>query len=297
MLEKRVPVDDIFIQSQAFGTPTGIPLLLIMGATGPGVYWHRRIIDRFVDAGYFVIRYDNRDTGRSTCRPFEDGPYNLHDMALDALAVLDAHGIEKAHVLGTSMGGMIAQSLAIEYPERIRSISLLATTPLAGGGDAHLLGAEDLPTTDPEVFAEMMAVATQPVKSQDEEIEKRISLYRLLATDLTPQDADELREVFRIELDQSNDVDMGMNHAQAVAASSPVDRRNLLRQLSVPALVFHGTDDPMFHLSHAESLANTIPGARLIKLEGCGHYVTSSYYDTIIPEMISAHKAADNGPR
>jgi len=121
MTDKMVEANGITIRTESFGDKEGVPLILIMGATAPGIYWPERFIDKFLDQGRFVVRYDNRDTGKTTCVDFNEHPYNLEDMASDAIAVMNAYGIDKSHVAGASMGGMIVQTLMLQHRRSLTS--------------------------------------------------------------------------------------------------------------------------------------------------------------------------------
>lgn len=138
MTERIIEANGITIWTESFGDPTDAPLLLIMGATAQGIYWPDDFCQALVEQSRFVIRYDNRDTGQSTCFDFATNPYTLDDLAADAIAVLDAYGIEQADIAGASMGGMITQTLMIQAPERVRSATLIMSSPLSGGGAMRL---------------------------------------------------------------------------------------------------------------------------------------------------------------
>jgi pimeloyl-ACP methyl ester carboxylesterase len=147
MTERIVNGNGIRLWTEDFGDRRNPPLLLIMGASAQGIQWPEAFIQRFVDAGLYAIRYDNRDTGRSTCFDFVESPYTLDDLARDAVAVLDAYELSSAHVAGASMGGMIAQALMIQHASRVRSATIIMSSPLAGSA---LMSNELLPGPAPE---------------------------------------------------------------------------------------------------------------------------------------------------
>ena len=121
MAERMIRANGIEICSDALGDASGVPLLLIMGASAQMLYWPEEFVMRFVDRGFYVIRYDNRDTGRSTCFNIVENPYTLDDLVADAVGVMDSYGFESAHLAGASMGGMITQGLCIHHPDRVRN--------------------------------------------------------------------------------------------------------------------------------------------------------------------------------
>src|SRR2546423_177171 len=132
MSERVVEANGIEIWTEDFGEPADPTVLLIMGASAQGIMWPEELCERLVEGGRHVIRYDNRDTGQSTCADFSQKTYTVKDMADDAVGVLDAYGVDRADVVGASMGGMIAQTVALEHPERVRSLTSIMSTPLAG---------------------------------------------------------------------------------------------------------------------------------------------------------------------
>ena len=286
-MDKMVDSDGVQIRTESFGEDTGVPLVLIMGATAPGVYWPEAFVQKFVDAGCFVVRYDNRDTGRSTCVDYAEKPYTLDDMANDAVAVMDAYGIKSAHVAGASMGGMIVQALMLAHRSRLRTATIIMSTPLAGGATEGGMSADDLPGPDPEWMERMMALATKPSTSREESIERKVEQFRLLAGTAQQYDADAQRKIATVEVDQAVNLDAAMNHSIAINNSSPTDRRPLLAQVDLPTLVIHGTEDPILPYAHGVSLAETIPGAEMLKLENAGHELPSCYDDEVVYRMLA----------
>ena len=135
MTEQVLEVNGIELWTEDFGDAADPAVLLIMGAESQGTAWPIPLIEQLCDAGRYVIRYDNRDVGQSTCLDFAASPYSLNDMMDDAIGILDAYGIERAHVVGASMGGMITQLLMIHHPERLLSATVIMSTPLAGNPD------------------------------------------------------------------------------------------------------------------------------------------------------------------
>ncbi|HTO56482.1 MAG TPA: alpha/beta hydrolase, partial [Pseudomonadales bacterium] len=133
MAERMIDSNGIHLWTENFGDPRNPTLLLIMGASAQGIQWPEPFIEKFVERKYHVIRYDNRDTGQSTCFDFSENPYTLDDLANDAIGVLDAYDVGSAHLAGASMGGMITQTLMVQQPKRVRSASIIMSSPLAGG--------------------------------------------------------------------------------------------------------------------------------------------------------------------
>ncbi len=287
MTDRFVASGDLRLRTEAFGDPSGTPLLLIMGASAPGCYWRDEFVDGFVRRGCWVIRYDNRDTGRSTCRDFAQYPYTLDDLAADAVAVMDAYGLRSAHVAGASMGGMIVQALMIGYRSRLRTATIIMSSPFAGGGSQVELGSDDLPGPDSAWMKQFMAVALSPATSREERIDRKVRMYELMAGTAQIFDANQQRAVASIEVDQASNLDAAMNHTLAIGASSPKDRREWLKTVDIPTLVIHGTEDPILPYAHGVSLARTIPGAQLLTLPRAGHEIPRCHVEEITDRMLS----------
>ncbi len=295
MADRIINSGNLQLRTEAFGDPAAKPLLLIMGASAPGIYWPQTFIDKLVNGGCHVIRYDNRDTGKSTCVDFARQPYTLDDMAADAVAVMDAYGLQTCHAAGASMGGMILQTLMLQHRPRLRSATIIMSSPLAGGAAEQGMASADLPGPDPAWMEEMMAMAMTPAGSPQQAIDKKVEQFRILNGTIEPFDAAAQRAIATIEVEQAVNLDAAMNHAAAINASSPDDRRPLLAQVDLPTLVVHGTEDPILPFQHGVSLAETIPAADLLTLERAGHNLPRVYEDTLVDRMLALQQAVDSG--
>jgi pimeloyl-ACP methyl ester carboxylesterase len=291
MAERAVRANGIEVWTEDFGRPGDPPLLLVMGAGGQGVLWPDELCEALAAGGRHVIRYDNRDTGQSTCFDFAQSPYTLSDMALDATGVLDAYGIERAHVVGASMGGMIGQTLAIEQPSRVRTLTSIMSSPLSasimkimlgGGGDAGAL-----PGPFPKVLALMAARATPP-QTDAERIDAAVELWRVLAGSGEAFDEAAVRAREARILARARNVDAAQNHQLAIA-NTP-DRDEALRKLRLPLLVIHGADDPILPLAHGRATAQLVPGAKLLVIDGMGHDFPAFAQKSVL-QAILAHTA------
>jgi pimeloyl-ACP methyl ester carboxylesterase len=276
MAERIIEANGIELWTEDFGDRSGVPLLLVMGASAQGIQWPEAFIARLVDRGFYVIRYDNRDVGQSTCVDFAKQPYTLTDMANDAVGLLDAYDIAATHVVGASMGGMIAQTLMIDHADRLRSATLVMTSALSG-----IEGAADLPGPDPKWLEGFMAIGAAPIDTTEQRIEMRVKLFTHLAGKIPP-DERAIRDVATREVERAKDFAAQNNHSLAIAASRPADRRTALAKVRLPTLVIHGTDDPILPYAHGKALAATIPGARLLTLDGVGHDLPEPTWDSIV---------------
>ncbi len=296
MGERIVDVNGVSIWTESFGNPKDEPVLLIMGASVPCIYWRDEFIEQLVDANRFVIRFDNRDTGQSSSFDFSVDPYTLDDMAADATGVLDAYGLQSAHLAGLSMGGMICQLLMINHRARVKTAALLMTSPLSGDGgqggqsadenEVTLLSAADLPGPDPVWVARATAWHATVANTREEKIQKRIDSLAMMVGPTEPFDVEDKRDLATREYDRALNYDANDNHAFAMAISQPGDRRPLLAQVDVPTLVVHGTDDPILPYPHGVALAETIPDAQLFTLTGVGHDLAERCLDDVVTRVI-----------
>jgi pimeloyl-ACP methyl ester carboxylesterase len=276
--ERMVQVNGAELCVQTFGDAADPAILLIMGAAASLEHWPEGFCRGLADGGRYVIRYDNRDTGRSTSYEPGKPEYTFADLVADAAGVLDALGIERAHVAGVSMGGAIAQTLAIERPERLASLTLMSTTAIESTGrdlpsmSAELRASFDTPLPEPD-WADRAAVVDYLV-----EVERPF-----LATVRT--DDRELRERAERIYDRAVNPASSANHWILVEDDEPVQGR--LADVTAPTLVLHGTEDPLFPYEHGEALADTIPGARLVSLAGIGHEAPPPpVWDVAVPAIL-----------
>ncbi|KAA1427336.1 alpha/beta fold hydrolase [Nocardioides antri] len=266
---------------QTFGEPTADPLLLVMGLGGPMNWWDTELCVLLAQRGFFVIRYDNRDTGRSSRDPGRvsqailvraflgrpvEAPYSIADLAEDAFGLLDHLGLESAHVVGASMGGMIAQTMAIDRPDRVRSLtSIMSTTGRRTvGWQSPIL----LPTLIGRRGPDREAYLAASLK-----------VWRLISSPGFPFDQEEL------ERRGHETFDRGVSRVgvmrQMIAVLTQPDRTAQLRKLKMPVLVIHGLADRMVHVSGGRSTAMAVPGSELLLIDAMGHDFPKPLYDTI----------------
>lgn len=238
-----------------------------MGAHTQGVMWPTAFCDLLVAGGRYVVRYDNRDTGKSTWLDFDRHPYTVLDMAGDAIAVLDAIGIERAHVVGGSMGGMIAQEIAVNAPHRVASLTSMMSTP------GRLSSADaSLPAPDPTFSARIAELSTSPRTTRADKRRSFVETFRALSGTMFPFDEAWITDMFELQFDRAGEREPNGNHGRAIAAS---DRRaDRLTTVTAPTLVIHGTADPIVPYRHGIATSELIPGAKLLLLDGLGHELT-----------------------
>jgi len=266
----NVEANGIQIEYETFGDPKEPPLLLIIGFTGQLIAWDDGLCEQLAQHGHYVIRFDNRDVGLSS-KLEEAGvpdigamlrgetidiPYTIEDMADDAVGLLDALGIEKAHICGMSMGGMIAQAVAINHPKRILSlISIYSTT-----------GNPELPPPTPEA---MEVLLTPPPLEREANIEHTLKFFRWITGPGFSFDEEWSRKLAAQAYDRAF-YPMGAAR-QFAALFTQKNRKPALTSVSVPTLVIHGSDDPLLPVEDGKDTAEAVPGAELIIIEGMGH--------------------------
>jgi pimeloyl-ACP methyl ester carboxylesterase len=277
----RAHGNGVELEYETVGDPAGRPLLLVQGLGAQLISVEDGLCEALASRGFLVIRYDNRDAGLSTW--FDDAPsvqlaaiwggdhsslaYTLEDMADDAVAVLDAAGVEAAHVAGISLGGMIAQLLATRHPGRVRSLaSIMSTT-----GDR----AVGRPTGE----AVSVLVASMP-HDRDAFIEQAVANTRAISSGTAfPFDAEAVRRGAARSYDRAyHPKGTGRQFAAILAAG---DRTEALRGIEVPTLVVHGTEDQVIAVSGGEATAAAIPGARLLLVPGLGHELPPGFWPTL----------------
>jgi pimeloyl-ACP methyl ester carboxylesterase len=270
---------------ETFGDPSDPAILLIMGSSASMDWWDDEFCERLAAGSRLVIRYDNRDTGESVSYPPGEPGYTGDDLDEDAVGVLDALGLERAHLAGMSMGAAIAQIVALDHPDRADSLTLISTTSAVPRP-----GKPALPGMSAEASARFAAISEPDWSDRDAVIEYMVDLERACVGEI-PFDEARFRTYAERAHDRTTNVrSMLTNHDLIHGTDSPTDRR--LGDLRAPALVVHGTDDPMFPHEHGVALADEIPDAELLTLEGAGHDLPRATWDQVVPAILD-HTAAN----
>jgi pimeloyl-ACP methyl ester carboxylesterase len=279
-------VDGLSLAYDTFGS--GEPLLLIMGIAAQRVYWDDRFCEQLAAGGYQVIRFDHRDVGESTHLPKSnvdvplraltkrftgraiDAPYTLDDMAKDCVGLLTHLGHSSAHIVGISMGGMIAQHLALDFPSTIRSLTLIMTTP---GSRRYL----------PEVRA-MKALMGRRADNEDQAVAVRLATFEIIGSPQFPMDRQRLSDIVRIAYRRDSSIQGFIHHFAATLASG--DRSKRLGAIKAPTLVIHGTMDPLIPVSAGARLVELIPSAKWLPVAGMGHDFGEMVWPFLIPSIL-----------
>jgi pimeloyl-ACP methyl ester carboxylesterase len=282
----RVEINGAQLCVDTIGEPAHPAVLLIMGGAGSMDRWEEPFCRRLAAAGRYVIRYDHRDTGGSTTYPPGRPGYTGDDLVADALAILDHLGVERAHLVGLSMGGGIVQRIAVDHPERVLSLTLMSTSPAGTGGP-------DIPDLPP-MSGELRAVFSGDDQPAEPDWSDREAAIAFLLEGERPYagsrgvDEDAMRAVLGRVYDRSTSLPSANNHF--ILEGSEIARARLA-EITAPALVIHGAEDPLFPPAHGEALAREIPGAKLLLIDGLGHEFPSWAWDEVIPALIAVTSA------
>jgi pimeloyl-ACP methyl ester carboxylesterase len=277
--ERIVRTNGVDICVETFGDPADPPILLIMGGASSMDWWEDGFCERLMSGGRFIIRYDHRDTGRSISYEPGAAPYSLRDLADDAVGLLDTFGLENAHLVGMSVGGWIGQLVALGHPDRVASLTLISTTPTAGPSDP------DLPEMPEDLQASFAEEASEPEWSDREAIIDYIVEGERSFAGSRPFDEAAIREIAARVFDRTT------NFASSITNHAGIDSgerwRERLGEVSVPTLVIHGTEDPVFPYGNAVALEREIPDASLLPLERVGHETPPrALWDVVVPAIL-----------
>ena len=292
----KTKANGIEIEYETFGRKGDPALLLIMGLGAQLTLWPESLCEGLANQGFFVVRYDNRDVGLST--DFDtwglpdlmgsfaklmkgekvDAPYLLGDMAADAIGLLDALDIDRAHIVGASMGGMIAQVIAATYPQRTRSlVSIMSTSGRMG-----------LPMGKPEAVAMLSALPEGPAREQL--VAHGIKLRNVIGSPGYPTDPATMRTLVERNIDRRYYPPGAARQYLAIMVSGP--RVDLLKTVKVPTLVLHGDDDPLLPVECGRDVASLVPGAKIETFPGWGHDVPEQMVPKLVGSISGFCKAA-----
>ena len=282
--EQMAPANGIELCYQEMGDPDGEPLLLVMGLATQMIAWSEEFCEMLAERGFRVVRFDNRDIGRST--KIRDAgvpsmidmtigrrgkaPYLLRDMAADTVGLMDHLGIDAAHVVGASMGGMIAQCTAIGHPERVRSLcSIMSTT-----------GSRRVGHPSYKTFGLLLG---KPPRQREAAIERVIKTFKTIGSPGYPFDEERIRKIAGRSFDRGHSQAGIARQLHAITVSG--DRTHQLRQLRLPAVVIHGKSDVLVNPSGGRATARAIPNARLKMIDGMGHDMPRALWPTFVEEI------------
>lgn len=281
-------VNDKEIWYETFGEKKDRALLLIMGALCQGILWPTEFCEKLAKEGFYVIRYDHRDSGFSTCGDFEKEPYDLLDMAKDGVGLLNYLKIDKAHICGLSMGGPLAELMAVHFEDRVETITLMATSPdfrpSSLGYDG--LYPKDIALSRPKdvYLVWMQRFLKTPPQTFEEQLDGRVECWSILNGSVVPFEEERYREIHHEFLSRLKHPESLTNHLSAIKRSFDMIQ-TIPSMVKVPTLIIHGSEDPIFPPDHCDALSKLIPHAKYLFVEGLGHVLNCHFYDLIIKEI------------
>lgn len=292
MTSLRAPVNGIEIAYETFGDRGDPALVLVMGLGAQMLAWPDELCEALASAGHFVVRFDNRDVGASThfhedeppnvvdvVLRRSEPPYHITDMAADVVGLLDALTIDRAHVVGASMGGFIAQTVALQWPQRVRSLTLIMTST-----GSRLVG-----NPKPRIFSRLLR--RRVAADRHEAISATVETFRVIGSKGYAFDEEHLRDLAGRSYDRAYDPAGYLRQLAAISAQP--NRTKELAALTVPALVMHGLHDPLVAVSGGLALARTIPRATFVGFAGMGHDLPRPLWPEFVREIVALAARAD----
>ena len=272
--DKIIRANGVDLCVETFGDPANPAILLIHGAAASMLGWEDEFCERLAAGPRFVVRYDHRDTGRSVS--YEPGAprYTLRDLTADAVGLLDTLGLSSAHLVGRSMGGGIAMLAALDYPDRVASLTLVGTSP---GGSA-------LPPMSEEFLAHISGAGSADWSDREAVIEHVIGMLRVFSGGSGDLDEAAMRDLVGRDVDRTVNVASSQINHFVMDVGEPF--RDRLDEIGAPTLVIHGDEDPVFTLGHALALAKEISDARLLTLQHTGHELPEALWDVVVPAIL-----------
>jgi pimeloyl-ACP methyl ester carboxylesterase len=283
MTERVIRADGVELATQSFGDPAHPAILLVMGVMASMLWWPDGFCARLAQRGRHVLRYDNRDTGLSTSYPPGSPGYSADDMIGDAARVLDGYAMPSAHIVGMSMGGALVQLFALKHPARVRSLTVISSSPV--GADTS-----GLPGPSAAYSAHAKQHAALDWTDRAAVVRLLLAESRVVAGTAHPFDEAAARRFIERDVARARNFASIGNHFMIQESAGP----HRLGDLRAPLLVIHGSADPLFPIEHGLALARSVPGATMLRLEGGGHELHPADWDAIVAAIIdhTARQAA-----
>lgn len=274
--ERLFRINGVQLCAQAFGNPVDPAILLVHGSGASMLWWEDEFCERLAAGSRYVLRYDHRDTGRSVSYPPGKPGYNDHDMVADTVGVLDAFEIERAHFVGLSMGSGLSMTAALDYPDRVASLTLLSST---GGG-------EDLPPPTTDFLNYYKEISEPDWSNVDAVVDHLVAQFRVCAGGSPHFDEPAVRALTLRDIERTTNIQSASTNHSLIPddGSEPFFAR--ISEIRARTLVVQGELDPMFPPPHGRALAERIPGARLLTLPDSGHVFFRPVWDVLVPELL-----------
>jgi pimeloyl-ACP methyl ester carboxylesterase len=272
---KIIPNQEVQIATESRGTPSQGTILLAMGSTASMHWWPQTFVTQLAAAGYEVVRFDHRDTGRSTTNSPGDVRYDLGELVTDLVAILDSYGVDAAHLVGMSLGAYVAQIASLSYPSRIRSLTLIAAEPL--GQDYEASGIA------PEFTMHFAKMSDLDLSDRNSVAGFMLEIARLSAGSAVPFDPAAAMARIELELDHAQNIQSAFNHSMI---EGKIDHGLTAASIRQPTLIIHGTEDPIISVNAARCAASVIPGSKLLLLDRRGHELLAHDLNEIATAII-----------
>lgn len=273
--------------TQSFGKFENPSILLVMGAMNQGIFWPDQFCEELASAGFYVVRYDHRDTGKSSKIDFQANPYDLNALTDDAVDVIHGYGLDQPTVIGLSMGGYIAQLLAAGFPDILKRIVLISSTadhrPYMAATTGNSTVGFSLPGPEQSYLDYVVATSLNRPQSLDKVLQSMSDGWKVTYGGPRPYPKIQLEKALQVAVQRSPDIAAGFHHGLAVAASP--DRLQLVTRINVPTLVIHGRYDPLLPLAHGQYLATNIDGAQFEILD-MGHSFMWSWDKEVLARVL-----------
>lgn len=273
--------------TQSFGKSGNPSILLVMGAMNQAIFWPDQFCEELASAGYYVVRYDHRDTGKSSKIDFQANPYDLNALTDDAADVIHSYALDQPTVIGLSMGGYIAQLLATGFPDILKRIVLISSTadhrPYMAATTGNSAVGFSLPGPEQSYLDYLFAISLNPPQSLDRVLQGMSDGWKVTYGGPRPYPRIQLEQALQVAVQRSPDIAAGFHHGLAVAASP--DRLQLVTRINVPTLVIHGRYDALLPLAHGQYLATNIDGAEFEILD-MGHSFMWSWDKEVLARVL-----------
>lgn len=275
-METKVVTDnDISLYTESFGNPADKPIILVMGAMSSAVWWPEEFCSRLAEMDRCVIRYDHRDTGKSTSYEPGAAPYSVEELADDVVRVIDGYGMEAVHLVGMSLGGFLSQLVALKYPSRVTSLTLIASERLAETDP-------EMPPLSPALIDYHQQAGTLDWSDKDAVVEYQVGAWRINAGSAHIFDAEMIRQIAQENFDRTPNILTTFNHTTLDGGEKWLGR---LAEITAPTLIIHGTEDPVLPYVHGLALKAAIRNSELLTLHGTGHELHPDDWQVILQTL------------
>lgn len=261
MKEKVVIDSAISLYTESFGNTANEPIILVMGAMSSGVWWPDEFCSQLADMGRYVIRYDHRDTGKSTSYEPGQAPYSVEELADDVIRVIDGYSMDVAHLVGMSLGGYLSQLVTLKYPQCVKSLTVISSECLAETDP-------DMPPFDPAIIEYHQRAESLDWSDRDAVVDYQVGAWRINSGTAHAFDAEKIKRISELNFDRTPNILTTFNHTTLGGGERWLGRLN---EIAVSTLIIHGTVDPVLPYVHGLALKNAIRGSKILTLEGTGH--------------------------